>query len=145
MKVDSLNAQLLSINKRKKALELRIEARQLKKLLALPAQAGMADMDILIIALIPLSSLMLREKMKAAGFTNSDNPAALLKGNNGKASGKTSLRRIQFTPELKSRIKAELETKRKSVAVLSREYGPSHASIMAWKRGWGMTQPRTKQ
>ena len=154
MKVDSLHAQLVSINKRRKALELRIEARQLKRLIALPAQAGVADMDILIVALIPLSSSLLRQRLQAAGFDEAGadvgepaaEAAAYKAGNgNGSSNGNGGAKRAHFTPELKSRIKAELEAGKKSVASLAREYGPSHPTIMSWKREWGMTQPRARK
>ena len=153
MKVDSLHAQLVSINKRRKALELRIEARQLKRLIALPAQAGVADMDILIVALIPLSSSLLRQRLQAAGFDEAGQDvgepaeeAAHKAGNgNGSSNGNGGAKRAHFTPELKSRIRAELEAGKKSVASLAREYGPSHPTIMSWKREWGMTQPRARK
>ena len=153
MKVDSLHAQLVSINKRKKALELRIEARQLKRLVALPAQAGVADMDILIVALIPLSSSLLRERLKAAGFDEAGldigepeaEAAPKAATGNGSSKPEGGAKRAHFTPELKSRIKTELETGKKSVAALAREYGPSHPTIMSWKREWGMTQPRARK
>jgi transposase-like protein len=50
--------------------------------------------------------------------------------------------RVKFSPELRERIRKELETGLKSVAEISREYGPSHPTIMGWKREWGMTKPR---
>jgi transposase-like protein len=54
-------------------------------------------------------------------------------------------KRTRFTADLKARIKAELEDDRKSVATLSREYGPSHSTIMGWKREWGLTRPAAKR
>jgi len=149
MKVDALHAQLVSINRRKKALELRIEARQLKRLIALPAQAGVEDMDFLIVALIPLSSAVFRQRLKAAGFDDAGNEAgeaveAASKPSNGIAKNGTGKKRPHFTPELKSRVKTELEAGKKTVAALAREYGPSHPTIMSWKREWGMTQPRVR-
>jgi transposase-like protein len=53
--------------------------------------------------------------------------------------------RIKFSPELRERIRRELEAGTKSVAEISREYGPSHPTIMGWKREWGMTRPRGKR
>jgi transposase-like protein len=47
--------------------------------------------------------------------------------------------------DLKEQIKAELEAGGKSVAQLAREYGPSHPTIMGWKREWGMTRPRARK
>ena len=156
MKIDSLHAQLATINKRRKALELRIESRQLKRLLALPASVGAADMDLLIVALIPLSSAALRRKLKAAGFDDTSDSATAKAHEAGNGSGNgigngTSPRtgrarnkRAHFTEELKGRVKAELETGKKTVAALSKEYGPSHPTIMSWKRDWGMTRPHAR-
>ena len=155
MKADSLQTQLVSINRRKKALEQRIATRELKKLMSLPAQAGIGDMDTLIAALIPLSSSKLRQRLQAAGFDDEGkdiNPAAAparsVDGNgngHGHSNGESVAKRAHFSPELKSRIKAELEAGKKSVATLAREYGPSHPTIMSWKREWGMTQPRARK
>ena len=117
MKVDSLHAQLVSINKRKMALELRIEARQLERLIALSAQAGVEDMDILIVALIPLSSSMLRQRLKAAGFDE----GGLDTGDPATA--------------------AETAAPRAG----NGNGGPSHHTIMSWKREWGMTHAAGKK
>lgn len=152
MKIDSLHAQLATINKRRKALELRIESRQLKRLLALPASVGAADMDLLIVALIPLSSAALRRKLKAAGFEDAGDSATAKahEAGNGNGNGtsprtgRARNKRAHFTEELKGRVKAELETGKKTVAALSKEYGPSHPTIMSWKRDWGMTRPHAR-
>ena len=60
-------------------------------------------------------------------------------GGEGKAS------RVKFDVSLREQIRKELEAGLKSVAELSREYGPSHPTIMGWKRQWGLTRPRQRR
>jgi transposase-like protein len=54
-------------------------------------------------------------------------------------------KRTRFSAEMREQIRAELESGAKSVAQIAREYGPSHPTIMGWKREWGMTHPRPRR
>jgi hypothetical protein len=120
------------MERQRQMLDDRIQALRKKELLALPAQFGLESIDELVIALLEHASDSLRERMKAEGVDK----AAF-------AAGGTP--RLKFSPELRERIRRELEAGTKSVAEISREYGPSHPTIMGWKREWGMTRPRGKR
>lgn len=132
-----MRAQLSKIERQRQSLERQIQAMQEKRLTALPEQAGFDSVDSLILALIPHASSALRAKLQAAE-RNGGNGATP-----GKAAGNG--KRARFPEDLKAQIKAELETGSKSVAQLSREYGPSHPTIMGWKREWGLTRPRPRK
>ena len=136
MEIDSIRMQLLRIDRRKRTLEQQIRAIQQKKLAALPKQVGCHSIDSLILALIPLASAQMRSRLRAAGNGQSEIDGQLAETAVGK--------RARFAAELKEKIRLEIQAGQKSVAQLSREYGPSHPTIMAWKREWGLTRPRAK-
>jgi hypothetical protein len=137
MKIDAMRAQLSKIERQRQALERQIQAMQEKRLAALPAQAGLESIDDLILALIPHASSSLQMKLQAIDLGGARDAALIGAGVNGK--------RARFPETLKEQIKMELETGSKSVAQLSREYGPSHPTIMGWKREWGLTRPRPRK
>jgi hypothetical protein len=131
--IDAIRAQLSRIERQKRELERQMEALQHQKLTALPGQVGLSSVDSLLVALIPYTSSPLRAKLQAIGIDQIPQEFAARREVNDK--------QIKFSSELKAQIKAELLQGRKSVAALSREYGPSHSTIMGWKREWGMTRP----
>ena|SRR5581483_5544666 len=139
MKIDAMKAQLSKIERQRHALTRQIQALQEKRLAALPAQVGLPSIDGLILALMPHASPTLRTKLQAVELNGADGESmgAGYHDGNGK--------RARFPEALKAQIKAELEVGKKSVAQLSREYGPSHPTIMGWKREWGMTHPRPRK
>jgi hypothetical protein len=137
MKIDAMKAQLTKIERQRQALERQIQSLQEKRLAALPGQVGFESIDSLILALLHHASSSLRTKLQALGLNGSNGAAPALPPENGK--------RMRFTQDLKEQIKSELEAGGKSVAQLSREYGPSHPTIMGWKREWGMTHPRPRK
>jgi len=137
MKIDSMKAQLSKIERQRHALTRQIQALQEKRLAALPAQVGLGSIDNLILALMPHASSTLRTKLQGAEVDGAEGEGAGYLNGNGK--------RARFPEALKAQIKTELETGKKSVAQLSREYGPSHPTIMGWKREWGMTHPRPRK
>jgi len=139
MKIDAMKAQLSKIERQRHALTRQIQALQEKRLAALPAQVGLGSIDGLILALMPHASSTLRTKLQAIELNGADGEAAGVGHLNGNG------KRARFPEALKVQIKAELEVGKKSVAQLSREYGPSHPTIMGWKREWGMTHPRPRK
>jgi len=100
-----------------------------RELSKLPQHVGLATIDELILVLVPHASPALRERLSRADA-------------NGGGDNSNNSRRARFPLDLRARIRTELETGGKSVAQLSREYGPSHPTIMGWKREWGLTRPR---
>lgn len=139
MKIDAMKAQLSKIEKQRNALTRQIQTLQEKRLTALPAQAGFDSIDGLILALLHHASPSLRNKLHTVDLNGAEGDLHGIgyQGGNGK--------RARFPESLKEQIKTELQTTKKSVAQLSREYGPSHPTIMGWKREWGMTHPRPRK
>jgi transposase-like protein len=140
MDTDTIKSKLSRMERQRRALELRIRTLQRKELVALPRQLGFDSVDGLILALVEHASASFRARCKAAGLVEQVAAERMehveLDGNGV---------RVKFSPELRARIKKELEAGEKSVAMISREYGPSHPTIMGWKREWGMTRPRPKR
>jgi hypothetical protein len=135
--IEKIKAQITRIDREKRALEQRIQIIQRRKLVALPKQVGLDSIDSLIAALAHHASPSVRIQLQSMSFNGS--------GSFDPANGSGNARRARFTAEMRARIKAELEAGKKSVAQISREYGPSHPTIMGWKREWGMTHPRPRR
>jgi transposase-like protein len=136
MDANAIKSQLSRMERQRRALEQRIQLLQRKELMALPKQLGFDTVDVLIYALAEYASEPLRTRLKSVGVSLSQ------KSGNGGVDGGG---RIKFSADLRARIRKELETGSKSVAEISREYGPSHPTIMGWKREWGMTRPRPRR
>lgn len=136
MKIEAMKAQLSKIERQRQALERQIQALQEKRLSALPGQVGLDSIDSLILALLPHASASLRAKLHL--YEMDGHGTALL---DGQGNG----RRARFPESVKEQVKAELQKGGKSVAQIARELGPSHPTIMGWKREWGMTHPRPRK
>lgn len=123
------------MERQRRSLEQRIQALRKKQLLALPGQFGLESIDQLVLALIEFASPSLQERLRARESAGASTVAHVT----------TAQARVRFSPELRDKIRRELELGVKSVAAISREYGPSHPTIMGWKREWGMTRPRPRR
>ncbi|MEP7242252.1 MAG: hypothetical protein ABI885_01050 [Gammaproteobacteria bacterium] len=144
MDISGVRARLSRIDRQKRVLEQKIRDLQRKALLALPKRVGLDSVDSLILALLPHASASLRKTLqstKPEGAQRASPPAPAPVSTAEAGSGG----RPRFSPDIKGQIKAELEGGKKSVAAISREYGPSHPTIMGWKREWGMTHPRPRR
>lgn len=135
--IEKIKAQITRIDREKRALEQKIQVIQRRKLTALPRQVGLDSIDSLIVALAHHASPSVRIHLQSMSF----NAGLGLET----AEESSHARRQRFSAEMRARIKAELEAGKKSVAQISREYGPSHPTIMGWKREWGMTHPRARR
>jgi hypothetical protein len=132
MKIESIKAQLSKVERQRSVLRQRMDELRRRELAKLPQHVGLSTIDELILVLVEHASPSLRERL--ARIDSSDAADA--------GHGSDNTRRARFPPELRQRIRAELEAGGKSVAQISREYGPSHPTIMGWKREWGLTRPR---
>jgi hypothetical protein len=133
MDVSKIRAKLSEMDRQRRLLEEKIKVAQRKELLALPGQMGLESVDALILALLEHASPGLRARCL---------PDARLPDNRA---NREASARVRFSEELRAQVRSELEAGLKSVAELSREYGPSHPTIMGWKRAWGMTHPRSRK
>jgi len=128
-------SQLSAMERQRRALEQRIQTLRKKQLLALPGQFGLESIDDLVLALLEHASPSMQERLRARESV--DHP--------GNGHFIAVQPRVKFSQELREKIRRELEMGGKSVAAISREYGPSHPTIMGWKREWGMTRPRIRR
>jgi uncharacterized protein involved in exopolysaccharide biosynthesis len=135
--IDKIKAQITRIDREKRALEQKIQVIQRKKLAELPGQVGLDSIDSLIAALARHASPSVRIHLQSMSFSGSVGPDSSDSDGNAK--------RARFSSDMRGRIRAELAAGKKSVAQISREYGPSHPTIMGWKREWGMTHPRPRR
>jgi len=131
MKIETIKAQLNKVEKQRSVLKHRMDELRRRELARLPQHVGLETIDELILVLVQHASPGLRDRLTSADSRD------------GQGSPDSS-RRARFGAEVRERVRAELEAGGKSVAQLSREYGPSHPTIMGWKREWGLTRPRSR-
>ncbi|HEU4625549.1 MAG TPA: hypothetical protein VFS52_12330 [Steroidobacteraceae bacterium] len=136
MNLQTLQAELNRLERRRRTLEKRIKARTSKQFAALPARVGLKSIDELILQLLPFGSQSLRAKLHAPQVGNG---AAT-----GKRRGRPPLRSrgTRYGADVKAAVKRAVEEGGKTVAEISREYGPSVFSIKDWKKKWGLTRKR---
>jgi hypothetical protein len=136
---NKIKTRLTRMERQRQALDRRIQLLHRKTLTEMPRNAGFDSVDSLIAALLKYASPALRARFKAAGLFQAPN------GEGASPDHAHNGSRAKFSPELRDLIRRELMAGMKSVAEISREYGPSHPTIMGWKREWGMTRPRPKR
>jgi hypothetical protein len=141
MNLQSLQAELSRLERRRQTLEKRIKARASKQYAALPARVGLKSIDELILQLLPFGSNSLRSKLNAGHAGNGAAAAA------GKRRGRPASRSrgTRYGADVKAAVKKAVEEGGKTVAEISREYGPSVFSIKDWKKKWGLTRKRKKK
>jgi hypothetical protein len=139
MNLQTLQAELERLERRRQTLEKRIKARASKQFAALPARVGLKTIDELILRLLPYGSNGLRSKLHSA---QAENGAAT-----SPRRGRPALRSrgTRYGAEVKAAVKRAVEEGGKTVAEISREYGPSVFSIKDWKKKWGLTRKRKKK
>lgn len=140
MNLQTLQAELNRLERRRQTLEKRIKARASKQYAALPARVGLKSIDELILKLLPFGSNGLRSKLNTA--PKADSAAAVP----GKRRGRPPLRSrgTRYGADVKAAVKRAVEEGGKTVAQISREFGPSVFSIKDWKKKWGLTRKRKK-
>jgi hypothetical protein len=142
MNLQTLQAELNRLERRRETLEKRIKARASKQFAALPARVGLKSIDELILRLLPYGSNGLRSKLHTTrGGDGADGAAP------GKRRGRPPLRSrgTRYGADVKAAVKRAVEEGGKTVAQISREYGPSVFSIKDWKKKWGLTRKRKKK
>lgn len=140
MNLQSLQAELNKLERRRQTLERRLKARASRQFAALPARVGLKSIDELILQLLPYGSSALRNKL---GFAVTGNGAA----GGGRRRGAASMRSrgTRYGADVKAAVKRAVEEGGRTVAEISREYGPSVFSIKDWKKKWGLTRKRRKK
>jgi hypothetical protein len=141
MNLQTLQAELNRLERRRETLEKRIKARASKQFAALPARVGLKSIDELILRLLPYGSNGLRSKL----HPSQRGDGALAPP--GKRRGRPPLRSrgTRYGADVKAAVKRAVEEGGKTVAQISREYGPSVFSIKDWKKKWGLTRKRKKK
>ncbi len=148
MNLQTLQAQLTKLERRRTLLEKRIKARATKQFAALPARVGLKSIDDLILQLLPYGSNKLRSKLGAAetkaGREGEEGGKGVSTGAPGKRRGRPPRRSrgTRYTADVKAAVKRAVEAGGRTVADISREYGPSVFSIKDWKKQWGLTRAR---
>lgn len=144
MNLQTLQAELNRLERRRETLEKRIKARASKQFAALPARVGLKSIDELILRLLPYGSNGLRSKLHPS---RSGDGAAASAAAPGKRRGRPPLRSrgTRYGSDVKAAVKRAVEEGGKTVAQISREYGPSVFSIKDWKKKWGLTRKRKKK
>ena len=151
MNLQTLQAQLNQLERKRQQLEKRIKQRASKQYASLPGKLGLKNIDALILELLPYGSSGLRARLSHNGASKSsaavaDSPTNGLTAN-GKRRGRPpkKSRGTRYGADVKAAVKAAVEAGGKTVEEISRELGPTVFSIKAWKKAWGLTRARKKK
>ena len=138
MNLQTLQAELDRLERRRQTLEKRIKARASKQYAALPARVGLKSIDELILKLIPYGSSGLRTRLSSGAADD-------VSGGKRRGRPPARSRGTRYGADVKAAVKRAVEEGGKTVAQISREYGPSVFSIKDWKKKWGLTRKRKKK
>jgi hypothetical protein len=142
MNLQTLQAQLTQLERKRQLLEKRIKDRASKQYVALPRKVGLKRIDDLIIHLLPYGSSGLRSRLGQNG-AHPATPGSPTGKRRGRPPRKS--RGTRYTADVKAAVKRAVEAGGKTVAEISREFGPSVFSIKDWKKQWGLTRARKKK
>jgi hypothetical protein len=140
MNLQTLQAQLNQLERKRQQLEKRIKDRASRQYAALPAKVGLKNIDDLIIQLLPYGSTSLRTRLNQNGAVATTTGTGKRRGRPPRKS-----RGTRYTADVKAAVKRAVEAGGKTVAEISREFGPSVFSIKDWKKQWGLTRTRKKK
>ena len=145
MNLQTLHAQLNQLERKRQQLEKRIKQRASKQYASLPAKLGLKNIDDLILELLPYGSNTLRSRLNQNGASTAS--TSTVAASNGKRRGRPpkKSRGTRYTADVKAAVKRAVEAGGKTVAQISREFGPSVFSIKDWKKQWGLTRARKKK
>jgi hypothetical protein len=145
MNLQTLQAQLNQLERKRQQLEKRIKQRASQQYASLPAKLGLKNIDDLILELLPYGSNTLRSRLNQNGAGSAGTTTAAV--SNGKRRGRPpkKSRGTRYTADVKAAVKRAVEAGGKTVAEISREFGPSVFSIKDWKKQWGLTRARKKK
>ena len=142
MNLQTLQAELNRLERRRQTLEKRIKSRASKQYAALPARVGLKSIDELIVKLLPYGSSGLRSKL---GTSSPGNGSSVTVAGPRRGRPPSRSRGTRYGADVKAAVKRAVEEGGKTVAQISREFGPSVFSIKDWKKKWGLTRKRKKK
>ena len=145
MNLQTLQAELNRLERRRQTLEKRIKARSSKQFAALPARVGLKSIDELILRLLPYGSNGLRSKLNHSPRSDAAGNGAVATPGKRRGRPPSRSRGTRYGADVKAAVKKAVEEGGKTVAQISREYGPSVFSIKDWKKKWGLTRKRKKK
>ena len=145
MNLQTLQAELNRLERRRQTLEKRIKSRASKQYAALPARVGLKSIDELIVTLLPYGSSGLRSKLGTSPAPSGNGSSVVVAAGPRRGRPPSRSRGTRYGADVKAAVKRAVEEGGKTVAQLSREYGPSVFSIKDWKKKWGLTRKRKKK
>ncbi|MEP7242501.1 MAG: hypothetical protein ABI885_02335 [Gammaproteobacteria bacterium] len=143
MNLQALQAQLNQLERKRQQLEKRIQERAARQIAALPAKVGLKSIDDLILKLLPYGSSKLRSRLRV-GYLGA-HAGAGVSGAGKRRGPQQRSRGTRYTADVKAAVKSAVEAGGRTVAQISREFGPSIFSIKDWKKQWGLTRARKKK
>jgi hypothetical protein len=141
MNLQNLQAQLNQLERKRQQLEKRIKSRASRQYASLPAKVGLKNIDALILELLPYGSSNLRARLNHNGAE----PSAAVPAGKRRGRPPRKSRGTRYTADVKAAVKRAVEAGGRTVAEISREFGPSVFSIKDWKKQWGLTRARKKK
>ncbi|HEV7717303.1 MAG TPA: hypothetical protein VGO53_17015 [Steroidobacteraceae bacterium] len=142
MNLQTLQAQLTRLERKRELLEKRIKARATRQFATLPAKVGLKSIDELIVQLLPYGSSALRSKLANGASTNGATHADGAPTGKRRGRPPRKSRGTRYTADVKAAVKRAVEAGGQTVAQISKQYGPSTFSIKDWKKQWGLTRKR---
>lgn len=129
MTIQSIEAELRRVERRREKLSRQLEDRKRKQFTSIPAKYGFKSMDSFIAALSPYTSPSLtKAKPKTVAKTSS-------------TTAKTA-RRGKYSDQVKAAVKADLQKGDKTVREIAKQRGVSEYAIIDWKQAWGLVKHR---
>ena len=144
MNLQALQAQLTKLERKRQQLEKRIQERASRQFAALPAKVGLKSIDDLILKLLPYGSSKLRSRLRV-GYLGAHGGDGVSSAGGRRGRPPQRSRGTRYTADIKAAVKNAVEAGGKTVAQISREFGPSIFSIKDWKKQWGLTRARKKK
>jgi helix-turn-helix, Psq domain len=155
MKLDSLNAELRKVERRRLQLEQKIKAQSALLFKSLPGKVGLKSVDALVLALVPYASPALQQRIEGAVSAQASKAAAPKRANPAIAAPmkstaakapKQTRGRAGHPEEKMTAARRAFQDGKLTIREISTKHGVPTDTLKKWKRKWGLTEaPKTSK
>lgn len=142
MKLETLQAELNKIERRRAKLEQQIRVQAETLYTSLPRKVGLKNVDALVLALVPYASPAVRKKLDARATAPLKSSPRVKKDPAPAKVTQMGDKRMRYSDEKKAAVRRAVQEGKLTIREISTKHGVPTDSIKKWKRKWGLTARR---
>jgi DNA-binding NtrC family response regulator len=137
--LESLQAELNKIERRRAKLEQQIKSQAEALYTALPRKVGLRSVDELVVALAPYASTAVRQKLQGAAPAKPSAAKPAVQKAAPKKGAPSRGPRARHSEEEKAAVRRAIQEGKLTMSQIATKHGIPLDTLKKWKRNWGMT------